>query len=203
MISICTPTYNTDPIILARTWASLKSQTYTDWEWVVWDDSTNSNTWNQIYGLASDERFRLMAHKSHVHSGGIGRVKRQCMMAAEGNILVELDHDDELMPDALQLIADAFSDPEVGFVYSDWSEILPDGQSGRYPDGWAFGYGSEGYHLTYFRLGNLSLIAASSASFPLVTPYSVFNGPANPKRSGIKCIGIEFIAGNNTSIKFR
>ena len=61
MISICTPIYNTDPSILARTWASLKSQTYTDWEWVVWDDSTNNNTWSQIYGLASDERFRLMA----------------------------------------------------------------------------------------------------------------------------------------------
>ena len=24
---------------------------------------------------------------------------------------------------------------------SDWCEILPDGQSGKYPDGWGFGYG--------------------------------------------------------------
>lgn len=143
MISICTPTYNTDRSVLARTWASLKSQTYTDWEWVVWDDSTNDSTWNQIYGLASDERFKLIAHKSHVHSGSIGRVKRQCMMAAEGDILVELDHDDELTPDALQLIVEAFTDPEVGFVYSDWCEILSNGQSGRYPSGWAFGYGSD------------------------------------------------------------
>jgi hypothetical protein len=31
----------------------------------------------------------------------------------------------------------------VGFVYSDWCEILPDGTSGVYPKGWAFGYGSE------------------------------------------------------------
>lgn len=143
MISICTPVYNTDPLILARTWASLKSQTYKNWEWVIWDDSTNNNAWNQIYGFASDERFKLIAHKSHVHSGSIGRVKRQAMMSSEGDILVELDHDDELTADALQLIIDAFADPEVGFVYSDWCEILPDGQSGRYPDGWAFGYGSD------------------------------------------------------------
>jgi len=32
MISIITPTYNTDKSVLARTWASLKAQTYTDWE---------------------------------------------------------------------------------------------------------------------------------------------------------------------------
>lgn len=64
-------------------------------------------------------------------------------MVAEGIILVELDHDDELTPDCLQEIYDAFQDNSIGFVYSDWCEILPDGQSGIYPKGWAFGYGSE------------------------------------------------------------
>jgi hypothetical protein len=78
-----------------------------------------------------------------VPSGGnIGQVKHDAFMLAYGNILVELDHDDELMPNALELIAKEF---EAGaeFVYSDWCEILPDGQSGRYPEGWAFGYGGE------------------------------------------------------------
>ncbi|MFN9902558.1 MAG: glycosyltransferase, partial [bacterium] len=60
---------------------------------------------------------------------------------ALGDLLVELDHDDELTPDALTLIAEAFTNPTVGFVYSDWCEILTDGTSGKYPDGWAFGYG--------------------------------------------------------------
>ena len=142
MISIVTPTYNTDPNVLARTWASLKAQTYVDWEWVVWDDSTSTETWAQLYGLASDERYRLKAYRSHVHSGSIGEVKRNGFMVATGDILVELDHDDELTPDALALISKEFENPEVGFVFSDWAEILPDGQSGQYPEGWAFGYGS-------------------------------------------------------------
>jgi glycosyltransferase involved in cell wall biosynthesis len=141
MISVVTTTYNTPPHILARTWASLKAQTYKDWEWVVWDDSTKTDVWNQLYGFASDERFRIMAHRSHVHCGSIGAVKRRAFMVAEGDILVELDHDDELTPDCLQLVHDAFRNPEVGFVYSDWCEILPSGESGKYPDGWAFGYG--------------------------------------------------------------
>jgi len=144
MISIITPTYNTSQDILARTWGSLKSQTFTDWEWVVWDDSTHNETWRQIYGFCSDERYRIQMHRSHVHSGSIGEVKRNGFMVAKGDILVELDHDDELTPDALQLINDAFNEnPDVGFVYSDWCEILPDGNSGRYPEGWGFGYGSD------------------------------------------------------------
>ena len=144
MISICTPTYRTNPDVLARTWASLKAQTYTDWEWVIWDDTDNGNdVWQQIYGLSSDERFRIVAHRSHTPSGNIGRMKRRLMMVAEGDIVLELDHDDELLPNCLELVAKEFENPEVGFVYSDWCELLPDGLSGKYPEGWAFGYGSE------------------------------------------------------------
>lgn len=144
MISIITPTYNTPESVLARTWASLKAQTFTDWEWVIWDDSKNDSVWRQVYGFCADERYRVKLHKSHVHSGSIGAVKRKGFMVAEGDILVELDHDDELTPDALEVIAHTFeTNPDAGFVYSDWCEILPNGESGKYPNGWAFGYGSE------------------------------------------------------------
>lgn len=144
MISIVTPTYRTAPDVLARTWASLKAQqTERDWQWVIWDDSPDLDVWRQIYGMCSDERHEIVAHRSHVPSGRIGQVKRRAFMVAEGEILVELDHDDELTPDALEAIGKAFDDPEVGFCYSDWCEILPDGLSGRYPEGWAFGYGSD------------------------------------------------------------
>lgn len=141
-ISVVTPTYNTDPKVLARTWASLKAQTYADWDWLVYDDSTTGDVWRQLWGICSDERYQVTPLKGIANDGSIGRVKRRAFMAAEGEILVELDHDDELTPDALEEVATAFSDPKVGFVYSDWCEILPSGQSGKYPEGWAFGYGS-------------------------------------------------------------
>lgn len=143
MISVVTTTFNTPDWVLARTWASLKLQTHTDWEWVIWDDSTTDAVWRQVYGFCADERYRIRLHKSHTHSGSIGAVKRKAFMVAEGDILVELDHDDELTPDALIEIANAFENPDVGFVYSDWCEVLPDGETGKYPEGWAFGFGSE------------------------------------------------------------
>lgn len=145
MISVITPTYETNPRVLARTWASLKAQTYTDWEWVVWDDSWNPETYRQVYGYCSDERYRIQLHQSTVQSGIIGQVKLCAFLRANGEILVELDHDDELMPNALELIHNVFQDKKIGFVYSNWCEINEYGQSCRYPDGWAFGYGEDYY----------------------------------------------------------
>jgi glycosyltransferase involved in cell wall biosynthesis len=70
-------------------------------------------------------------------------------MVSHGNIIVELDHDDELTPNALEEVYKAFQVPEHGFVYSNWCEINPAGESCRYPDGWAFGYGSDYYDDEY------------------------------------------------------
>jgi len=142
MISVVTPTYNTPPHVLARTFASLKAQTFTDWEWVVYDDSTNDRVWRQLWGFCADERFRVRPLRGIAHNGSIGQVKRTAFMAAEGDILVELDHDDELTPDCLEELNEVFRD-DVGFAYSDWSEHLDSGGTGRYPAGWAFGFGSE------------------------------------------------------------
>lgn len=141
MISVVTPTYNTPPHILARTFASLKAQTHTDWEWVVYDDSTDDRVWRQLWGFCADERYNIRPIRGITHLGQIGRVKRTAFMAAEGDVLVELDHDDELTANCLEVLDSVF--PQVGFAYSDWSEVFPDGTTGRYPEGWAFGYGGE------------------------------------------------------------
>jgi O-antigen biosynthesis protein len=140
-ISVITPTYNTPKHVLARTWASLKAQTFTDWEWIVYDDSTTEEVSRQLYGYAGDERYRLTVLRGHTHNGSIGHVKRTAFMAGLGELLVELDHDDELTPNALEEIDKAFSTRSVGFAFSDWCEILPNGESGIYPDGWGMGHG--------------------------------------------------------------
>jgi len=141
MISVITCTYNTPHDVLARTWASLKAQTHTDWEWVILDDSPGWDTWRQLYGFCADERYKIRIYRPHTPSNGnIGKVKHDAFMLGYGDILLELDHDDELTPECLERVEWAFEDG-AEFVYSNWCEILPDGQSCRYPDGWAFGYG--------------------------------------------------------------
>lgn len=149
MISVVTPTFNTPPEFLLRAWNSLKYQSYKDWEWVIWDDSTNPDTWELLKTISADTRYKVSVHKSMNHSGSIGDVKRKGFMVAKGDVLVELDHDDELTLNCLEEIHKAFKNTDIGFVYSDWAEILPDGASGKYPEGWAFGYGSEYWNEKY------------------------------------------------------
>lgn len=145
-IAVITTAYKTPDWVLARTWASLKAQSHRDWSWWVYDDSPieHIGVQRQVYGYQSDERHVVNYMRPYAASGGnIGFAKRNAFRWARADVLVELDHDDELTPDALEIIAAKFANPEVGFVYSDWCEILPDGQSGIYPDGWAFGFGDK------------------------------------------------------------
>jgi O-antigen biosynthesis protein len=144
LISIFTPTFRTFENHLRRAYNSLLNQTYDNWEWVVMDDSDDNNlTRRNLEKIAKDE-FRLSIYSSHRRSGKIGAVKRQACALSQGEILVELDHDDELPPDIIFEIVKAFQqNPRAGFVYSDWAEIAEDsGASLKYAEGWAFGYGS-------------------------------------------------------------
>ena len=143
-INVCTSLYNNTPQQLARAWASLKAQTHNDWTWTVYDDSTQGVAYDIVYAFCSDERYRIELFKPHVPSGGnIGLAKHNCFMLAKGDILVEMDADDELTPDCLTEIDTALTEPSIGFCYSDWAEINPAGEWCRYPDGWAFGYGNQ------------------------------------------------------------
>lgn len=143
-IAVITTAYKTPEWVLARTWASLKRQSYTNWHWLIYDDSPSDfdAVYRQVYGYQSDERYKVFyIRPENPSNGNIGLAKHNAFMQAQGDIFLELDHDDELTPDCLSLVNDFFEHDKCGFAYSDWCEILPTGESGRYPDGWAFGFG--------------------------------------------------------------
>ena len=132
---------------LLRPWRSLRSQTYTNWEWIIWDDSPESDhgaTYAAALKLA-DQDPRVKVFKAPRPSGLIGQMKRLACGSATGAILMELDHDDDLMPEALQWLVDAAkARPECQFFYSDTMEVFEDNYEPRaYPDGFAFGHGSQ------------------------------------------------------------
>jgi glycosyltransferase involved in cell wall biosynthesis len=64
--------------------------------------------------------------------GHIGEVKDYCTKLCHGDYLIELDHDDELFPNAIEEVVNAFKDPEIGMVYSNCTMIKPDGTFHRY-----------------------------------------------------------------------
>lgn len=141
LVSVVTTAFNTGSLIL-RAYNSLRGQRYQEWEWVVYDDSTEQETIEILRSLA-DHDCRVRVYRGKSHSGVIGDVKRRAFTLAEGEILVELDHDDELTNDCLELLVDAFSaNPECGFAYTECAEVEADGSPIRYGETFAFGFGS-------------------------------------------------------------
>ena len=142
LVSVYTPTYLTGDKII-RPLRSLQSQTYRNWEWVIYDDSPDDGaTFAQMSELAREDH-RISVFRADRASGNIGLVKRRACGVANGAILVELDHDDELTPECLNWIVNAHRTfPDAGFFYTDCAEIHEDGTNHTYGGPWGMGFGS-------------------------------------------------------------
>lgn len=104
-ISIFTPTHN--DLFLKEAYDSIKNQDF--FEWIVL--LNNGAKYNN-----SDPRVKIYYDNSNLNY--VGYLKRKCCQYAKGDILLELDHDDLLMSNAIEEVKLAFADPKVGFVYS-------------------------------------------------------------------------------------
>mgnify|MGYP000919708383 CR=1 FL=1 len=142
LISVFTPTYLTGAKI-ERPFRSLLAQHYPNWEWVIYDDSPDDGaTFQQMTEIAQRDH-RIAVFRGDRHSGCIGEVKRRACGLTRGAILVELDHDDELTPNALLDIVEAHQAfPDAGFFYSDCAEIYESGEVRSHGDDWGLGFGS-------------------------------------------------------------
>lgn len=170
LVTIFTPVHNIGEKIY-RTYESLFNQTYNNWEWSIVDDSTDGITTTIINKLASkDPRIKIHLFENKT-KGIIGEAKYRACVLSRGNYLLELDHDDYLLPDALELVLNAFHDnPEAGFVYSDCAEIDENYNSLKYGEGFALGYGK---YRTETHLGKTFEVAVAPNINPLTIRHIV------------------------------
>lgn len=143
LISFFTPIYNTGEKLL-RTYESVKNQTYTNWEWVLVNDSTDGGKTLKVAESISEKDCRVKVYDFKKKSGGvIGESKYRAASLCSGKYLMELDHDDDLLPEAAYWMVEAFKKyPDCKFCYSDCAEIDENHKSLTYGDGFSFGYGS-------------------------------------------------------------
>ena len=143
-VSFFTPAYNTPLDRLWRLYESIRNQTSSEWEWVIVNDSPkNKKLADKLESFAKyDSRVKVFTFEKP--SGGIiGDVKYKAASLCVGNILAEVDHDDELMPKCCEYLIEASeAHPECGFFYTNCRELDEYGNTLKYPDGFAFGYGS-------------------------------------------------------------
>jgi O-antigen biosynthesis protein len=144
MISIFTPTH--DAKFLKEAYQSILSQTFTDWEWVLL--LNNGLTRQQLPPeIALD--LRVVIQQVDTVSG-VGEAKALACELTKGEILLELDHDDKLLPEALADIDSAFRhSPSIVAAYTNAAQINEDGSPNM--DEWGAVYGwkyreTNGYH---------------------------------------------------------
>jgi len=142
LISYFTPIYNTGEKLL-KTYQSLQNQTYTNWEWVLVNDSTDGGTTLKIAESIAKNDSRVKVYDFREKSGGIiGESKYRAATLCRGYLLAELDHDDYLTTDCTDYLFSASqTHPEIGFFYTDNAECDENWTSLHYPNGFAFGYG--------------------------------------------------------------
>lgn len=132
-VSVFTPSNRTT--YLDDCLRSVLAQTYPHWEWIVL--LNGGARWRPE---SADPRIRIVIDDQ---VDGVGAAKRRACTEAEGEILVELDHDDLLATECLAEVVAAFdAQPHVGLVYSDTAHVRADGSrdDSRFDErhGWSY-----------------------------------------------------------------
>jgi GT2 family glycosyltransferase len=138
LISVLTPVHDPPPHLLEEAIASVRKQTFANWELCLVDDGSTDP---QVIAVlerhaASDQRIHLERHET---AGGISTATNAALERASGEYIALLDHDDTLAPDALQRIADEIAaQPELDMIYSDEDVIGDTGLIEHHPKpGWS------------------------------------------------------------------
>jgi glycosyltransferase involved in cell wall biosynthesis len=118
LVSIILPTYNRADAI-ERALASVRAQTWSDWELIVVDDGSTDDTVARIEGF--DPRLRLLRQQNQGTAGARNTALRAC----KGDFIAFLDSDDEWLPHHLELcVAFLTAHPEEGFVTNElWEDF--------------------------------------------------------------------------------
>ncbi|MEG4203478.1 glycosyltransferase [Microcoleus sp. Pol7_A1] len=122
-ISVVMPVYNPQIDFLESAIASVLNQVYPNWELCIADDcSTEFTVAENLKNWAQkDDRIRITFRTKN---GNISAATNSAAALATGDIILFLDNDDELTPDALGEVALYFAaHPATDFLYSDDDKI--------------------------------------------------------------------------------
>lgn len=127
LVSIILPVYNPDVMQLETAIQSILRQTYANWELCIVDDNSKGHDVAVILEnmAKNDKRIRVKFRKKNGH---ISAASNDALDMATGDFITFLDHDDELLPWALDsLVRNVASHPKARMLYSD--EAIVDAES--------------------------------------------------------------------------
>jgi len=128
LVSIVLPTFNRLEYLRAAV-ESARAQTLRDWELIIADDGSGSETMDYLRGLHRPPCIELICLP---HTGNPSAVRNVAIRRARGKYVAFLDSDDVWMPEKLALQVEALRNNAASrWVYTGWSAIDADGTPKR------------------------------------------------------------------------
>lgn len=118
IVSIITPCYNSEKYI-ADTYNSIKSQTYTNWEWIIVDDCSTDKSVEIIQSF-NDERIKLVIQSKNQ---GAAYARNLALNKAQGRFITFLDSDDLWLPNFLETTINYLIENNEELVYSSYKRV--------------------------------------------------------------------------------
>lgn len=115
-VSVLTPVYNTNPEHLRECIESILSQTFTDFEFLILNDSPDNKEIENIVKeyAKKDKRVKYYKNKKNI---GITQSRNKLVDLAQGEYLAVFDHDDISMPTRLEKQVEYLdTHPDIGVV---------------------------------------------------------------------------------------
>lgn len=115
-VSVLTPIYNTKPEYLREMIESILNQTFTDFEFLILNDSPDNKEIEKIVKEYAKHDNRIIYSKNEKNMG-ITPSRNKLLKMARGEYLAVFDHDDISVPERLQQEVDYLdANPNVGVV---------------------------------------------------------------------------------------
>lgn len=110
MLSIAVFTPSNDSAFLPQVYESLKRQTDQDWKWTIVHNNGGAR-----FDCHDNRVTQHLLNKAPEY---VGALKSYACKVSQADVLLELDHDDLLMPTAIAEVKEAFENPRIGLAYS-------------------------------------------------------------------------------------
>lgn len=107
LVSIFTCVYNRNHT-MDRVFDSVRNQTYQNIEHIIVDDGSTDGVWSRIKQYAESSKYPVKIVQKN--NGGKHTATNIAWDMAEGEYIIQLDSDDELLPDALTYLVGVWSD---------------------------------------------------------------------------------------------
>lgn len=128
LISVVMPVYEPPAEALRRAIDSVRRQVYPHWQLCIADDASPSPHVREILSAAAaeDARIRVVFRPANGH---VSAASNSALQLASGEFVALLDHDDELVPHALYVVAaELNARPNADLLYSDEDKLDDQGR---------------------------------------------------------------------------